>query len=286
MALGEDSPRHKPDFTRDGGVNGFSIPQWLLGASLFCAMALFFFRCLRAAEFSPAVATGLSGLALVQPAYWNRQFSIAAILLSAAVSSVALAAISFLQRQDARRIALLGGSLAGAQLVNPLWGGMASIILPFALRRRLGGGSIGGVAGLYVSILFIPGLTAVGIMLFDWRWRSGLWLLSNIHRFPVDRRPFAASLLCLAPLLPWLARPRDSSAAVVAVLAVILLGTCFVLNALALKSEPASAAFTALAVAMVCAGAPSPMPWPKAALLLGGVQLAAWISLWLVEIHA
>ena len=266
-------------------MSGNNIPQWIVGIVLICVLGAFLFRWLRRAECMPAISGLLCALVIAQPAYWRFQTSIGAILLSAAAGSVAYAAISFAERQDVRRIALLGGSLAGAQLVNPLWGAATTIMLPLALRSRLGDGKAGGLTGLYVSILFIPVLTAVGVAFLDGRFRSEMWALAHLHSAQPGMRVFAASLLPAAPLAAALAlRPWDAAASIIAVVGFALLAASVALDMVAIESTSVSAAFAVLSFALIAASVPRPLRRSWALSLLSSTLLASWISAWLARI--
>jgi len=130
-----------------------------LGALLFFLSGLIFVH-LRGSNLSSFQASALGGLSLVQPGYLDGNVGISAALLALATLAVGLATLAFVKRQDPRRTVLLGGSLAAAQIVHPLWGTAATIVLPFTLHRSLGV-SAERVTGLYVSLLFLPAITSI-----------------------------------------------------------------------------------------------------------------------------
>ncbi len=268
-------------------MSGLSVPPWLVSAMLLCGLGLILFRWLRSCRCDPATSGLLSALVLAQPAFWDFRISASATLLSAAAGGVSFATLSFLKDQDVRRIALLGGSLAGAQLVNPLWGTMTTIMVPLALRRTLDDRKAGGLTGLYVSILFIPALTAVGFVILDEQFRSEVWALAHFHSAQVGMRTIVASLLPAVPLVAALAvRPWDAPASIIAAVAVALLVASVVLDLVAIESNPVSAAFAVLSLMLVAGSSARPPVRPWALLLLATTSLASWGSVWLVRTNA
>jgi hypothetical protein len=136
---------------------------WSLTVALLFGLFLLLFGRLRRSEFKQSEAAGLALLALAQPAYAGPEVVHSAIIALAAYA-VATAAEAFVQRQDPRRIVVLGGSLAGAQLASPVWGTITMLVLPLALRRTLPAADAARLVGLYLSLLFIPLLMSLSFL--------------------------------------------------------------------------------------------------------------------------
>lgn len=137
-------------------MNGY----WLSTAALLIAFCAILIMRLRASHFGWSEATGLAIVALAQPAY-IRQDALRATLFALAAYAVTASAQAFIERQDPKRIVFFGSSLAGAQLAGPIWGIVASFALPLAVRRSLPNFEPARLAGLYISLFFIPALMAL-----------------------------------------------------------------------------------------------------------------------------
>jgi hypothetical protein len=129
---------------------------------LLGVFSIVLFSRLRAARYGVPSSLLLTTLCIAQPAYVNSNTGFRSIVLAISVYAMCAAAMAFAQRQDPRRIVLLGGSLATAQLIHPLCGAAASIALPVTLRRSIAGDNIRSTVGVVVSVLFIPALVAIG----------------------------------------------------------------------------------------------------------------------------
>jgi len=81
-----------------------------------------------------------------------------------ATYAVAASGQAFVERQDPKRIVFFGSSLAGAQLASPVLGIVASLALPLVVRRSLPAFEPARLAGLYISLFFIPALMAVALV--------------------------------------------------------------------------------------------------------------------------
>lgn len=136
---------------------------WLTFAGFLSGLFVLLFARLRRSEFKRGEAVGLALVALIQPAYADEEALHAAIIAFAAYA-VSASAEAFVQRQDPRRIVMLGGSLAGAQLASPVWGTITMVVLPLALRKTLTAGDAARVVGLYMSLLFIPLLMTLSLL--------------------------------------------------------------------------------------------------------------------------
>jgi hypothetical protein len=134
-----------------------AIGYWSAVGFVLCAFCFVLFSNLLANGYSRLVAFGLSLFSLVQPAYLE-EGAPRTILFSFISFTVPWGAAALVQRQDPRRIVLLGSSLAGVQFLNPVCGTATMLILPFALRRAFVSDGIKHGTGLYISLLFIPAL--------------------------------------------------------------------------------------------------------------------------------
>jgi hypothetical protein len=274
-------------------VSGVAIQGWLIDATLLVGLCIFLFIKLRRADYNFPIAALISGLVFLQPAFCNTACAFKAGLFAAIVYAVAVSAVSVVERYDVRRIALLGGSLAGAQLVHPLWGTAATVMLPFALRNRLDEeSSAAGATGLYVTILFIPVLTAAAMFFFDASVRSEIFSLARIHHataFTLSRsiNLIATVLVAATPaLIGFVEQPVGSSPQVIAVVSLTLVVVCTVLSMLDLQFATVSVGFGVLTVLLVSG-------WKKrkgqswwALCLVTGNTAAGWTSLWLAQIYA
>lgn len=133
------------------------IGYWSALGFVLCGFCFVLFRNLLASGYSRLGAFWLSLFSLVQPAYLEAG-ALRTALFSFISFTVAWGAAALVQRQEPRRIVLLGSSLAGAQFLNPICGTATMLILPFALRRALANDGIKHGTGLYISLLFIPAL--------------------------------------------------------------------------------------------------------------------------------
>ena len=265
------------------------IPQWCLASLIVAAFGLLLLVGLRRAGYRAAPASALIVLTLAQPALLNVRTSAGATLFAAAVTAVAAATVAFVHQQDARRIVLLGGSLAGAQLVHPIWGAAATVILPLALRRRLSASSTAGLTGLYVSILFVPLLTAATIFTLDAPVRSELWSIALFHLGAGTSVPSVlASILPGVPLLlALLIHASDEGVPQLAVIAVAILAVSAMLSLIGMTSPSLScaAAFGALSLVLIGTRPARKAGWFLPFLLAGANSAAAWASMFLAQTH-
>src|SRR5947207_1979735 len=63
-----------------------------------------------------------SGFAIAQPAFLDPAIALKAVLLAFSTYAISVNAVAFSDSRDPRRIIRLGGSLASAQVLNPLMG--------------------------------------------------------------------------------------------------------------------------------------------------------------------
>lgn len=84
--------------------------------------------------------------------------------LAFALGGVVASAAAFSEREDARRIILLGGALALVQIVDPLGGLLAAGVVPAAVAMRRRRTDARGAVGLYALLLFFPVATAIALL--------------------------------------------------------------------------------------------------------------------------
>jgi len=183
----------------------------------------------------------LSGAALAQPAYIAHG-SARASLLSLATYAVSSSGVAFIQRQDPRRVVLLAASLAGAQFIDPLWGIMATLLLPVTLRRSFTAEGRDATRGLYVCLLFLPGLTMLSLIYF--------------------------ALFRHAPMISWNSSPNSSSTGGIGGTAAVLV-TAIPLGVVLAKRrrDPEMPVLAAVAAVIIVASAVAELFGPIRALL-------------------
>lgn len=253
-------------------------PALVLGAFAVLGGALF--ARLRRQKWSAFPAAILSALVILQPALTNSEGGLRAALFALAIVAVVHSALSLLERQNARRIVFLGGSLAGAQLVDPLCGAATTLVLPLVLQNSIGGGGAKTV-GFWSSLVFVPILAGTVLVYFSLRAEG------RVLHWPVPT--FASSapawtpvciLLSAAPLaftLYYGRRLRGASLLASVAACVVVVGSAvsgFAGRDELAMCEIAFAALLAIAISM----------WPRGeiaarhAILLGTVNSAwAWL---------
>jgi hypothetical protein len=237
-----------------------ALAHWAILAAPLSVFAAVLYRRLRAAEYLRVRAAAFSALALAQPAFAIPASAVRSVLVAAAAYAVGATAARFVQRQDPRRIVLLGGSLAGAQLVHPLWGTLTTIVLPLALRRQVAATGSARATGLYVSLLFIPALSSAAL----------LYLSFAQHFEGVQWRGFVSpgqyavivsgAALPAVPLFAALARsPMQIHALPLAILGTLIVGMNIVGSCVAAQPLPGfAAALGALGILLIA-------QWPVSA---------------------
>ncbi len=129
-------------------------------------LATGFFIWLRHARFDCGMAGLLTGvifaqagvlICAVEPGH--------SLWLTAGTAAVAASAANFAARQDARRVIILGGSLAAIQFSAPLGGLMAAGMLPAAVAIGHARSDLRKTAGLFALLLFVPAITA-GVLFY------------------------------------------------------------------------------------------------------------------------
>jgi hypothetical protein len=258
---------------------GATLYEFSTLALLVVFSAVLFSR-LRAARYGLPVSLLIAVLGVAQPAYLYSAKGFHSALFTISIYAMCAAATAFACKQDARRIVLLGGSLAGAQLIHPICGAAATIALPVALRRSMVTNYARGTAGIVISVLFIPVSVAMG----------SLYLLSEkawLFRWPSSNasagQPLAVAAIGAAfgivPLLVILRFCPAGSRTIIGVIGIIAAGASFVSAVIggreyALQS---SAAAGSLLVYLISEWAPD----TKRARLAVGAALPTFAIAWL-----
>ena len=265
--------------------------EWLTLATLLAGLSIALFLRLRAARYPNTPAATLTFLAIIQPALTNGAGGLRAACFAAATFSTAAAAIALVRRQDPRRIVLLGGSLAGAQFVHPVWGTAATVILPFALRRSLTEDGAGRLAGWYVSLLFIPALAAMTLVYLSvaQNVEVAYWTVVAInsgHLTPTILCVATASMAVL-PFLAFIWQRFVSEARVAAILCLIVVTTSAVMGALGHSQLlECAAAIGPLLIVMVGSWPDSAQRSFRAILFVGANFVLSWVLLFITQGHS
>jgi hypothetical protein len=204
-------------------VYGFST------LALVAVLGTVLFLRLRTAEYRLPASLLIAVPCVAQPAYTHVVSGFHIALFAISMYAMCAAATAFARKQDPRRTVLLGGSLAGAQLVHPVCGAAASIALPITLRRSLVTDNARSTVGAVVSVLFIPVLAAIGSLYFVSQNVSAFrWPISKA--FP-DHGLISAAIeaACgIIPLLTVLALRSAPPRSIIGVLCVIAAAASFV----------------------------------------------------------
>lgn len=220
-----------------------SAPHWLIIVALLGLLGMLLFVKLSAAGYPRTFAASLSAVALVHPAFPNPASGVVSVLFALVAFAMAISAIAFAHSPDARRTILLGGSLAGAQLVNPICGVLSAISVPVILRESLVSGQTGRTLGQIISVLFIPALIAVLLMFawigrhensFPWSSKSGLHLFDG-------GEALAHCAMGIAPLAIWSFALRQKAGGIcdiVGLLCAIFIATDVIDSFLGIRSAP------------------------------------------------
>jgi hypothetical protein len=119
---------------------------------------------LKQSGYPDAWAIACGAAAVVQPAFLQPAFAAQCLLFSAFSYALASAVLGFAEQQDPRRIILLGGSLAGAQILSPVNGLLFAASIPFVLGYSKAGHKNSSTTGLVVLLLFLPALAALALL--------------------------------------------------------------------------------------------------------------------------
>lgn len=200
-----------------------SLAVWAAVAASAAAIAALLAADLQAQGYGIAASLALAGLGVAQPAYLAEAGALHATLLALATCAIGICAIALAKEQSARRIILLGGSLAGAQLVDLTDGMAAVLVLPALLRLPHARAELERTIGLYILLLFLPTLLLLGRLYFAWlghgeiaRWPGEPWR-RDANR--VVLVAIAAAILFLPILLQTLAVTQSTAISVILSLA-------------------------------------------------------------------
>jgi hypothetical protein len=261
-----------------------AILDWLILAALLSALCWIVFAQLRTAGYCPVPAATIALLTFAQPAFAGATIGTRSAVFVAAIYATGRSAVAFVHRQDPRRIVLLGSSLAGAQFVHPVWGAAVSLILPVALGRSLAGENLGRVAGLCLSLLFIPALAATTLIYF-----SAVRHLELPHWPPASVTPQISDRIALCVLAAFMATPLflarivepvPPSGRIVSFMYAMLVTVSVAFSAFGHNQLlECAAAASSLLVLMVMNWSQSPKRASTAMLLVGGNFALCWMLL-------
>lgn len=261
------------------------LPAVLLGVG--------FVLWLRRADYGRAAAVTLSAFALAQAgtvvAIIGRGHS---LWLAAGVGAMAMSVSAFSEREDARRIILVGGSLAAVQLCDPVGGLVTVGLLPATLAMRRRQGNPQKAVGLYALLLFLPVMMALLLLHLPGEQRTdAVRLLAGSPPLALRAEagsrfsPVLALVVVLAPLLVDL-RPRGAGRA--ALLVAIAIVASAVLDALfGVSREPVSLVAVAAPLSVVTLASWPVFPGREWRALLAAATCAglSWaIVLWFLHV--
>lgn len=223
MALGENGTWPQQDASGAGVIPAADgLAGWGIIAAVFAAIATMLAAQLRTEGYGPSASVALGGLAIAQPAYAMGVNALHTALLALATCAIGVCAVSLAKEQSARRIILLGGSLAGAQLVDLPDGIAAALMLPAVLRLPRSRVELEHMIGLYVLLLFLPALVLLGRFYFALLGQSDIPHWDAPSPAASDRAAFAAidaAIVFLPALLQTLALAQGTAVSAVLSLA-------------------------------------------------------------------
>jgi hypothetical protein len=279
MALGENGTRPQQDASGAGVISAAGgLAGWGIVAAAFAAMAALLAAQLRTEGYGASTALALGGLAIAQPGYLPEAGAVHTALLALATCTIGVCAVALAKEQSVRRIILLGGSLAGAQLVDLPDGIAAALMLPAVLRLPRSRAELERMIGLYVLLLFLPALVLLGRFYFAWLGQSDIPHWDAPSPAASDRAAFAAidaAIIFLPALLQTLALAQGT-----AVSAVLSLAAATLIAALILSPSGSLSAVAAilppLAVLLTGQWPPSAQRTRNAVLTVAGGTMLAW----------
>jgi len=191
---------------------GLLTVQVLSAFGAIVALAWLLHEDLSSRGFSSGSARTIVVLALAQPAFLVPELIGSCFVFALLGYLVGAGAGHFAQHQDVRRVVLLGGAIAGAELANPTGGVLAAVMLPFVLRPEEARKDARKTTGFLVLLLFLPALFAGAIAYF--------WLVRHtgtMQWFASGEPGIVWAALAIAPALPAFALCRFDSLAAAAV---------------------------------------------------------------------
>lgn len=136
-------------------------PHGVVRAGAVAALAFMMIQDLRAARFSFAATGALVALAFAQAGLFLSANGGGSIWLALAAYAVASSAADFAAHRKPRSVILLGVSLALVQMLDPMGGMIAALMLPVCAGLPRSIREAKRTAGLYALLLFIPAMMAV-----------------------------------------------------------------------------------------------------------------------------
>jgi hypothetical protein len=253
----------------DGRILGLlagAVPAVLLGA--------LYYRRLRNSHFTKLSSALLTGLVVGQA---GMMLALAAApyaaWLALAAYAIAACAGQFAQRQTARSIILLGGSLAGVQLVAPVGGFLAAALLPVMGCIFKGSESTARAFGLLMLLVFAPVVLSflLAILARGAHLDAARLLMTMVPAaFPLPAavqatpvRGVVCDLALIAPVAPIFLRTLADAPSRAAALHFVWIAGVFAAVGIALSS------FGAQAMALEMVAAPAPIAlvalsaWPQ-----------------------
>jgi hypothetical protein len=248
-------------------------------AAVFAAMAAMLAAQLRTEGYGGSAALALGGLVIAQPGYLREAGALHTALLAFATCAIGVCAVALAKEHSVRRIILLGGSLAGAQLVDLPEGIAAALMLPAVLRLPRSRAELERMMGLYVLLLFLPALVLLGRFYFTWLGQSDMPRWEAPSPAASDRAALAAidaAIVFLPVLLQTLALAQGT-----AVSAILSLAAATLIAALISSPSGSLCAVAAilppLAVLLVGQWPPSAQRARNAVLTVTAGTALAWI---------
>jgi hypothetical protein len=206
--------------------------HWLVICVLAALLWAMLAARLKQAGYPNRWAIACGAVAVMQPAFLEPTFGAQCLLFSAFSYALGSAVLGFIEHQDPRRIILLGGSLAGTQILSPVNGLLFAASIPLVLGYSRPDRKSSSTTGLMVLLLFLPALAALALL---WP-RAGQDLAILRPAMPARSLSGSAALappfalLALLPSLVFVAMQNPTRARIVG-------GVAYVLCAGALVSQ-------------------------------------------------
>lgn len=129
-----------------------------VAALVSSALAALLFRRLRRTQYSSGCAFAISGCCALQTLLFQSAECLGASVLALSSYAIGASGVRLTKDQDPRRVIQFGTCLASAQIIAPLGGVIAAILLPLTLRIPQLRGAVSHAMGLYLLLLFIPSM--------------------------------------------------------------------------------------------------------------------------------